>query len=152
MKFPSIAPSITLFTLLLAPTLSLAADCRPGNILFSCTTKASKQILLCEVGSTIKYVFGPRGRTPDLVLRVPKAAASMTPWNGFGALFHSIEVPNADTVYSVYWSGLRDPNHPSPFSGGVRVNIGGREAANVECDPRRPIINNMEELELRVTQ
>jgi len=74
----------------------------------------------------------------------------MTPWDGFGPISHSIEVPKGSTTYSVYWFAIRDPNNPAPFGGGVRVIVADKELANIECDPTKPIQSRIDEVKLQV--
>ena len=93
----------------------------PG-ILFSCRTAQDKLIALYDQGSTIQYLFGPEEQL-ELVLDVPREAASTFQWQGIGRYEnYSVSIPNQDTVY--YVSCSRDPLEMNqPVGPGVRVEI-----------------------------
>ncbi len=110
------------------------ADCDPGSAtVFHCTTTKGKVLQLCDAGKTMVYSFGLPQRTPDIVLRVPRARASTWQWNGTGpSMSYSVNIPNGNTTYSVFWSVDRMTDE-HPISAGVHVTINGKHAATVSC-------------------
>lgn len=114
-----------------AAVLSMTIDVQAADrMLFSCATKNGKRIELTDAGKTIDYSFGKVGK-PDLALRVPRASATTYQWKGIGRYVnYEVNVPNGDTVYSVY-SSL--DKIEQTWTGGVRVTVKGREVADVKC-------------------
>ena len=114
-----------------------AACAAGGGMLFSCLTGKGKQVELCDEGKTIAYAFGRPDETPELALRVPREQASTSQWDGIGRYeSYAVDVPNGDTVYSVFWS--RDKLADAPgVEAGVYVLRKGRLIATVQCAPGR---------------
>jgi hypothetical protein len=117
------------------------------KLLFSCLTANQKRISLYDAGSTIDYAFGKPNETPELSLQVPRAEASTWQWSGIGRqMNYSIEVPNGDTIYSVYWDVDRLADDPKAAAG-VNVSVNDKIVATVECTS--DIINNMAGVDLK---
>ncbi len=133
----------------LAPSLALAACEKGTETVFSCLTSRGKQIEVCDSGKTIDYSFGVPGRKPEIVVRALRKDASTRQWKGIGRnISYSVQVPNGNTVYDVFWGMDRlDDKHPD--GGGVTVVINGREEASVHCASGKPIVQNMEGIKLR---
>jgi hypothetical protein len=127
------------------------AACPSANMtVFQCTTTKAKVIEVCDLGKSIGYSFGLAGK-PELALQVPRAQASTRQWEGVGrTISYSVDVPNGKTVYSVFWAADRMAED-SGISGGVEVIIQGKTAATVSCDPKKPIVQNMEGIALKPT-
>lgn len=136
----------------LGPSLALAACEKGTETVFSCLTSRGKQIEVCDSGKTIDYSFGVPGSKPEIVVRALRNAATTRQWKGIGRhMSYSVQVPNGNTVYDVYWGVDRlDEKHPE--DGGVVVVINGKEAANVACAKGRPIVQGMEGIKLREAQ
>jgi len=139
---------------LLAAASAFAACPKGSTTLFFCTTTSGKQIELCDAGKNISYSFGKAGK-PEIALSVPRAQASTSQWNGMGRyISYSVDVPNGDSVYSVYFSAdkLSDEH---PIDAGVAVTIKGKHAATVKCSQKsinKGLVNNLEGVELRPTE
>lgn len=144
--FASSALCAVAFAALSAPSQAWA--CAAGSrVVFSCTTKKNKRIEVCDAGRTIQYAFGRKGAKPELALSVPRKAASTFQWNGIGRyMTYTVDIPNGNTVYSVFWSAERDPE--GEITAGVNVEIGGNHAATVECSADS-IVQNIEGIDLR---
>lgn len=117
---------------------------------FSCTTKKAKTIEVCDLGDKISYSFGPTNK-PELSISVPRSLATTRQWEGMGrTISYSVDVPNGKTIYSVYWAVDRlSDSHD--IAAGVEVIINGKSAANVSCDPKKDIVQNMEGIDLKPT-
>ncbi|MEM1252677.1 MAG: hypothetical protein AAGI69_09600 [Cyanobacteria bacterium P01_H01_bin.21] len=120
----------------------------PG-ILFSCYTAEDKLIALYDQGSIIQYVFGPEEQ-PELVLDVPREAASTYQWQGIGRYeSYSVSIPNQNTVYHVSWARDR-LEIDQPAEAGVSVDINGEYVTTVDC--ATDIIHNLIGVDLPPTQ
>lgn len=139
---------LSLTGLLLSPFAHAGECAAASKLLFQCTTSKGKQILLCDSGKTIDYSFGPRGK-PEIVVRAKRDEASTTQWHGMGRYMnYSVDVPNRDVSYSVYW-GVDRLDEQHPVEAGVYVMQGETELATVKCDGRKPIVQRMEGVTLR---
>lgn len=117
------------------------------KLLFSCATENGKQILLHDAGKTIDYAFGTPDREPELDLRVPRSQASTWQWAGIGRyMSYSIDVPNGDTVYNVFW-GVDRLSQNAQEEAGVNVLIKDKIVATVNCSSN--IVNQMEGVDLK---
>ncbi|MGR4896842.1 hypothetical protein ACIPR8_16380 [Stenotrophomonas sp. LARHCG68] len=102
--------------------------------LFTCNTTNGKQVLLCDAGDTLHYTFGKPGRPPEMQLKVRREEASTWQWEGIGrAISYSINVPNGNTVYDVFWSVDRMTDEHE-VQAGVNVEVNGRHVATVRCN------------------
>lgn len=116
--------------------------------LFYCATKNKKEILLCDAGKTINYSFGKINARPELSVKVPRDKATATPWNGVGRyMSDSIEVPNGNAVYSVFFSMDRMTDEHK-IDAGVSVLVNDKPAATVSCI-EKTIVNNLGDAELK---
>lgn len=123
--------------------------CSSGsNILFSCTTGKGKLIELCDAGSQIEYAFGYPDQEPEVLLKKERDMVTTEQWSGMGSMYYSIDVPNGNTIYRVYWSFSRDPE--SLPEAGVEVEIDSKRAAVVSCGEGE-IYNNIEGVNLKPT-
>ena len=140
------APAVLL--MLLAPGLAAAACLRGESTVFACQTVQGKRIEVCDAGRTLSYAFGRPGR-PEIVLRVPRAAASTWQWQGVGRyVSYAVNLPNGNTEYSVYW-GMDRLSDEHEVEAGVHVSIDGRPAATVRCAPSAAVEQNIEGIDLR---
>ena len=121
-----------------------------SKTLFSCTTAKNKQIELCDAGKTISYSFGKANQKPEIVVTVPRSQASTSQWSGMGRyMSYSVDVPNGDTVYSVFHAV--DKNSDLKIEAGVNVMIKGKHAATVKCSGKN-ITNNLEGVDLKPSE
>ena len=146
---------IPIFLISQLTTANAFAACPKGSTtLFFCATTSGKQIELCDVGKSISYSFGKTGK-PEIALSVPRAQASTSQWNGMGrSISYSVDVPNGNAVYSVYFSADR-LSEEHPVDAGVAVTIKGKHAATVKCSQKsidKGLINNMEGVDLKPTE
>jgi hypothetical protein len=142
---------IGLFLLVIIDTA--AAGCPAGGkIVFSCVTAKGKAIALCDAGKTLVYRFGKARRTPEIALRVPRSEASTYQWQGIGrTMSYSVDIPNGDAVYSVFWGVDRLlENHP--VSAGVTVLKNNRPLATIPCDGNKPVIQMLEGIDLKPSE
>lgn len=128
------------------------ASCNKDSTpLFFCTTDKGKVIEVCDDQTTITYAFGKASEKPEIVVKVPRAAASTTQWQGVGRwMSYSVEIPNGKTTYSVFWGADRlDENHA--IEAGVNVETNKKHVVTVNCASTSKIIQNLEGLQLRAT-
>lgn len=133
------------------------ADCEKGSkTIFSCTTAKGKVIEVCDSGKTIDYSFGRQNSKPEIVVRTPRKEASTSQWQYVGRhMSYSVEIPNGNTVYSVFTSVDRLPegdNKEPELEAGVAVESNKKHIANVMCDNKKPIIANIEGINLKPTE
>lgn len=129
--------------------LTLNASCSNSSTIFYCVTKKGKQIEVCDKKSTIEYSFGKLKSKPEIVINVPRKEVTTSQWNGIGSyMSYSIDIPNANTIYNVYW-GVDRMNESHPVEAGVNVFVNNKQVATVECNNK--IENNMEGIDLAPT-
>lgn len=120
--------------------------CSSGsNVLFSCMTEKGKLIELCDAGNQIEYAFGRPNQEAEMLLKKDRELATTEQWSGVGSMYYSVDVPNGNTTYRVYWGAPRDPE--STPEAGVEVEIDSKRAAIVPCGEGE-IYNNMEGVNL----
>src|SRR5262245_60810646 len=101
-----IRPVVFLSAMLTLGTASVTtAACEQGSKpVFSCLAAKGKLIQVCDAGKTIDYSFGKPRATPEIIVRAPRSEASTFQWQGVGRyLSYSVEVPNGNTTYRVFW-------------------------------------------------
>lgn len=117
------------------------------QLLFFCQTENGKLIELYDLGDTIKYSFGPEN-DPEIVLEVPRSEASTYQWAGVGrSIYYSVDIPNANTVYTVFISEDRLSERRS-VTGGVDVSINNEYVTTVNC-ANEDIISNLMGVDLK---
>ena len=145
-----------LFVIPLLGLVSTAlADCEKGSkVVFSCSTSKNKIIEVCDAGKSISYSYGVQSKKPEIVVSAPRAQASTTQFSGFGkTMNHSVEVPNGNTTYSVFYSlPLSSKKDAEPEQAGVRVIINKKDVAKMMCDFRKPFVEHIENIKLSATQ
>jgi len=130
---------------------STNSSCPQTKIIFSCTTKKNKYVEVCDRDANVSYTFGKIGLKPEISLSIPRNVATTEQWNGMGAISYSVNIPNGNTVYSVFWSAERNPDAVQPVSAGIYVLINGSSVATVMCNPDTAI-QNIEGINLPPTQ
>ncbi|MFZ1387483.1 MAG: hypothetical protein WBP46_12925 [Thiolinea sp.] len=137
-----------------ALVLTSAVVACPNNseTLFFCDTqKGNKQIEVCDAGKTISYSFGKKGQRPELALAVPRAEASTYQWQGIGRwMSYSVNIPNAEHVYTVFW-GVDRLEEKHPIEAGVNVEKNGKLLTTVYCK-EKGLINNLEGVDLKAAE
>lgn len=137
---------------LLSPLTVQAACQSEQQTLFSCTTAKGKRIQLCDQQQFLEYSFGKPSLKPEIVVQVPRSAASTSQWPGVGRwMSYSVEIPNGKTVYSVFW-GVDRLSDEHGIEAGVNVEVDGKHAATVKCGDESKIIQNMEGIDLKPTE
>lgn len=132
----------------LVASAAMAACDKPGKTVFSCIAAKGKRIEVCDAGKTIDYTFGP-ATAPELVLRVPRQQASTAQWQGVGRyLSYTVEVPNGDTLYRVFWSADR-LSEAHGVEAGVHVEIRKKLVATVRCVGEKDIVQAIEGIDLK---
>jgi len=122
------------------------ADCAGGDTLFLCTSVKGKRIELCDFGDRICYSFGTR-----VVVDTERANVTTTQWDGMGQyMTYSVEVPNLDYVYSISQGFNRMTEEHEEVSG-VQVVHAGETLSFVQCDVRRKVISNLQDVDLAPT-
>lgn len=112
-----------------------------SDVLFFCTTTQNKFIEVYDFGDTIQYSYSPENE-PEIVLNVSRNQASTYQWAGVGrSMNYSIDIPNQDTIYQVFWSQDR-LTEGLPISAGVNVLIKDEYVTTVDC-AGGDIINNL---------
>lgn len=128
------------------------AQCEGGSkTLFSCSTTKGKQIELCDATKTIDYSFGKPNEKPEIVVKAPRNQASTSQWAGIGRyISYSVDVPNGNTTYSVFFSTDKNAD-AHPIEAGVNVSIKNKLVATVKC-MEKGIVNNLEGVDLKPTE
>ena len=128
-------------------------ECENANkTIFSCLTGKGKLIEVCDSGQTIDYSFGKSKTKPEIVVHAPRDKASTTQWQGIGRyMSFSVEIPNGNTTYSVYWSVDRNSDQ-HPIEAGVNVEVNKKLTATVNCADENSIVQNIEGINLRPTE
>jgi hypothetical protein len=130
-----------------APAEAKATPSSDRKLLFSCDTENGKQILLYDSGQTIDYSFGRPNQTPELALNVLRSEASTWQWAGVGrAITYSIEVPNGNVLYTVFWNFDRLAENRREEAG-VNVSIDQKLTTTVNCSSN--IVNQMQGVDLK---
>ncbi|TXH51584.1 MAG: hypothetical protein E6Q87_01330 [Cellvibrionales bacterium] len=143
MKNSSIAVISAMFAVLSCS--AFAESTCASKVIFSCTTTKGKTVEVCDAGSTIKYSFGKKGAPPEMVLAIPRAAASTHQWDGMGRyMSYNVQIPNGNTVYEVFSSVDKIEQE---ITSGINVEIAGKHAATLTCKPGTGI-DNIEGVEL----
>ena len=142
---------IAIFTVTF-PLSSANAGCgADSKTVFSCQAAKGKIIQVCDAGKMIEYSFG-KAKAPEIVVRVPRNEASTSQWNGIGRyLFYAIDIPNGNTVYSVFWGSDRITDEHK-IEAGVNVEINNQLVATVKCIDEKSIIQNIEGIDLKPTE
>jgi hypothetical protein len=143
--------------LFLGITSVAIADCeKVSKTVFSCVTGKGKVIEVCDSGKTIDYSFGKSNLKPEIVVRTPRKEASTTQWQGFGKhMSYSVEIPSGAATYSVFWGvdKLMEGDKKDPqIEAGVSVEINKKQAASVMCSNSKPIVQNIEGIDLKPTK
>lgn len=132
-----------------------SANCeKPSKTVFSCVTGKGKLIEVCDSGKTIDYSFGNPDSKPDIVVRKPRKEASTTQWAGMGSMAYSVQIPNGSTTYSVFWGVTRgtDEKADPPIEAGVHVEVNKKHVASVMCNNRKPMVHDLEGINLKPTE
>lgn len=82
---------------------------------------------------------------PELLLSVPRGDASITQ----GVAAQTIDLPNANTIYSVFW-GVDRMSDAHEVEAGVHVQVNGHHVATVLCQEDR-VQSFMEDVDLKPT-
>lgn len=123
---------------------------KTNKVLFACKTAQGKHIKLLDRGSTLQYSFGTMAK-PEIVLNVPRGQASTYQWAGVGrSMYYSVNIPNRNTTYRVFWSVDRLVQG-QPVTAGVDVEINDKPAATVQCLDKG-ITNGLIGVDLKPTQ
>lgn len=140
--------SISVGSLLMA-NLALAACPSGSETLFFCNTqKGNKQLEVCDAGKTISYSFGKKGQKPELAIAVPRSKASTWQWQGIGRyMSYSVNIPNSDYNYNVFWSVDRVTEEHA-IEAGVNVEKKGKLLTTLLCQDKG-LINNLEGVDLK---
>ncbi|QFY43032.1 hypothetical protein F6R98_10730 [Candidatus Methylospira mobilis] len=138
------------FGLLFSSTVM--ADCDSGSKkVFSCLTKSGKLIEVCDSGKSIDYSFGKPNLKPEIVVRSPRSEASTSQWNGVGRyLTYTVNIPNGNTVYGVFWGSDRLSDKHA-IEAGVNVEVDGKLVATVNCAGKN-IVQNIEGIDLKAAE
>lgn len=128
---------------------NLYGVCKEKDIIFFCSTKKGKIIEVCDKKSTIEYSFGKSTGKKDLTLNVPRDTVTTHQWDGMGPMYFTVNIPNKNTVYSVYFSMDRMSEEHN-VDAGVEVITDGKSVATVQCSDK--VVNNMEGVDLPAEQ
>ncbi len=133
---------------LLAVSGSAHAACASkSKTIFSCATTNGKYVEVCDAGSVIGYSFGKKG-APELALKIPRDEVTTTQWKGIGRyISYTVNIPNADAVYSVYSSTDKNAKRQET-EWGINVEVSGNQAATIKCSPKS-VVDNMQGVDLR---
>ncbi len=133
-------------------TLVHAACAKDTTTFFSCLTGQGKRIQVCDAGKVIAYSFGHPNAKPEIVVLAPRDHASTYQWRGVGrAVHYSVNVPNGDTTYRVFWSLDRLAQTPR-IEAGAEVEVGRKRVATVHCVGEKPIVQKIEGIQLKPSE
>lgn len=121
------------------------ATCKKDQLVFSCVTKKGKKIEVCDKKSAIEYSFGKLNTKPEISINIPRNKATTFQWDGMGPMSYSVNIPNKNTIYNIFWSMDRMSDEHT-IQAGVNVFIDEKFAATVECATQ--IESNMEGIDL----
>jgi hypothetical protein len=128
---------------------AIAACENGGKIIFSCQTAKGKVIEVCDSGKTIDYSFGKPKEKPEIVVRAPRSEASTFQWQGVGRyISYTVEVPNGNTTYSVFWGSDRI-SEKHAIEAGVNVEVNNELKSTVKCSDEKPVIQRIEGINLK---
>lgn len=117
--------------LLFSPAASFAT-CADQTIM-TCRI-GSKQLSVCQTGTTVTYAFGPKGAL-EMSLAEPVETVDFVPWAGVSsAIWQSVAFANGDITYEVWDSVQRSPESKDPRAGGVVVWQNDDMLAELTCD------------------
>jgi hypothetical protein len=122
-------------------TSSYAACLKPP--VFSCTTTRDKLIEVCDIGDSFEYSFGKVGKV-EKSIKQSKQSTKINPISG-GYGCGSIEFPSGNTLYSI--NSCADKYGKQ--SGGIEVRVNGKRVADIECDEKKEITDNMTDYEAK---
>jgi hypothetical protein len=127
-----------------------SAACEKGSkTVFSCLAAKGKLIQVCDSGKTIDYSFGKSSLPPEIIVRAPRSEASTFQWQGVGRyLSYSVEVPNGNTIYRVFW-GVDRLTDEHAIDAGVEVEVNEKLVATVKCVGEKHIVQNIEGIDLK---
>lgn len=132
-------------------TIPAHADCtKESKPIFSCLTGKGKRIEVCDSRKTISYSFGKPKAKPEIVVAVPRNAASTTQHHRGSNMHFTVSVPNGDTTYSVFWGVDDAASESSPIEAGVYVEINNKHVATVACV--KDIYHDMEGIDLKESE
>lgn len=86
------------------------------------------------------------------MIRAARETASTFQWLGIGrSMSYSVEIPNRNVKYTVYWEVDRlDEEHP--IDAGVMVERNGKQLARVRCLDDDKLIQNIEGIDLKKSE
>lgn len=140
---------ISTVVVLSIPSVATAACEKESKTVFSCLAAKGKLIQVCDSGKTIDYSYGKLNAIPEIVVHTPRSEASSFQWNGVGRyLSYSVEIPNGNTTYSVFWGADRLTDKHA-IDAGVNVEVDKKQVATVKCIDEKHIIQNIEGIDLK---
>jgi hypothetical protein len=91
---------------------------------------------------TISILFWKNHKEkPEIVLSIPRNQVSTYQWNGMGShISYSVNVPNGNTVYNVFYAMDRLTEKHS-IEAGVNVTINGKQITTVKCLEKNLVAN-----------
>ncbi|MHA3055527.1 hypothetical protein E0H77_09555 [Acinetobacter sp. ANC 4633] len=145
--------SITLFSvikkkrllfLILVTSFFNSSYALANTIVFQCTTKNNKQLLVTLNKNLISYKFGRNLSNPEMALTTKQV--TYMPWTGVSSMVNnSLEIQNGNIKYTVFSSYQRDPNNLNSQSG-IVVSKGDQELATVYCkESSKGYVNNLDD-------
>lgn len=138
--------------IIIASVLSLVSFGAFANteIIFECKTTNNKIVSVQKNKNTVFYKFGKSLKSPELSFSIPKHLASTFQWNGVGSsIYYDVDVPNGNTIYTVYSSIDRMSSSHDSQSGIIVSDSKGKQLANILCNQNnKPYTNNIEGIDL----
>lgn len=120
----------------LMPAVASAACFGPGQPLFQCSFKGGKtEVNLCIQNDIVTYMYGPKGRSPDLLLTQQSRDVYMRPWPGIGRYYwEEISLNNGAHRYGIDYS-FDKMSDDEPVAATLTVSRGDKVLATLSCDP-----------------
>ena len=120
------------------------------ELLFRCTTAKGKQIEVCDRGDIIGYSFGIPGK-PEIHVGAKRDQVLSFQWQGISRYErYTVEVPNGNTTYRVYWTRDRESGKAPGMDAGVEVEVNLKTVAVVHCALDKPLTQGLKGVDFGV--
>jgi len=134
--------------LLLAIASTFSVGIWADTTIFQCETTNKKNVLVQMNKNRVSYKFGRNLSKPEIAFSVPKNEASTYQWPGGGSIYYDVDVPNGETVYTVY-SSIDRMSREYDSESGIVVTQNGKELARILCNNNlKRYKNNLEDVDL----
>lgn len=129
-------------------SLLLSAGAWADTIIFQCETTNKKTVLVQMNKNRVSYKFGRNLSKPEIAFSIPKNEASTYQWPGGGSIYYDVDIPNGETIYTVY-SSIDRMSKDYDSESGIVVTQNNKELARILCNNNlKRYKNNLEDVDL----